>query len=167
VTSGEIARRINPQPAYILGYGEHHGFAHVSQAANYMRSSAVETGPRAFRMAGLKPSDIDVVETYDAFTAHAPLMLENLGFFEPGKASAAIADGYTAPGGPLPQNTYGGLLSFGHVGDASGMSMIVEGARQVMGICGERQVKKANRALVHVFGGMLFEHSTLILGREQ
>ena len=42
--------------------------------------------------------------------------------------------------------------------------MIVEGALQVMGRADGRQVK-AERALVHSYGGMMAEHSTLILGR--
>ena len=60
----------------------------------------------------------------------------------------------------------GGLLSFGHTGDSSGMSVLVEGVRQVMGEAGERQVAKADRSLIHCYGGMMFDHATLILGRE-
>jgi len=61
-------------------------------------------------------------------------------------------------------NTGGGLLSFGHTGEASGMSVLLEGARQVMGTAGEHQVEKANTTLVHVYGGMMYEHATIILG---
>jgi len=43
--------------------------------------------------------------------------------------------------------------------------MIVEGIRQIMGIAGERQLDKANAGIVHSYGGMMSEHSTLILGR--
>ena len=61
-------------------------------------------------------------------------------------------------------NTYGGLLSFGHTGDASGMSMVVEGALQIMGRAGERQVTGAQTALVYANGGMMSEHAVIILG---
>jgi len=61
-------------------------------------------------------------------------------------------------------NTYGGLLSFGHTGDASGMSMLIEAARQVMGKAADRQVS-AEIALVHTYGGMMADHSTVLLGR--
>ena len=74
--------------------------------------------------------------------------------------------GATRPGGDFPVNTYGGLLSFGHTGDSSGLSMIVEGARQVMGIAGDRQLQRADIGIVHSYGGMMSEHSTLILGRQ-
>jgi len=63
-------------------------------------------------------------------------------------------------------NTYGGLLSFGHTGDSSGMSMVVEGALQTMGLAGDRQVADADIVLVHTYGGMMADHCTLIFGRE-
>jgi hypothetical protein len=45
--------------------------------------------------------------------------------------------------------------------------MIVEGALQVMGRAGARQVPEAEVVLVHTYGGMMAEHSTLILGRRR
>lgn len=166
VTSGKVARRINPQPAYIHGFGTANTHAHPSQAPSYVKSGAVESGAAAFRSAGITPREIQVAETYDAFTFHTLMMLEELGFCPPGKAGNLILDGHTAPGGPLPQNTYGGLLSYGHGLDASGMAMVVEGARQVMGRCGARQVSNVKHALVHTFGGMMYAHCTLVLGTE-
>ena len=44
--------------------------------------------------------------------------------------------------------------------------MIVEGARQVMGIAGDRQLAQAEIGVVHSYGGMMSEHSTLVLGRQ-
>jgi acetyl-CoA acetyltransferase len=64
-------------------------------------------------------------------------------------------------------NTNGGLMSFGHTGESSGMSLIVEAARQVMGEAGDNQVDNVRTALVHCYGGMMYEHATLILGRSQ
>ena len=74
-------------------------------------------------------------------------------------------EGHTDPGGDLPSNTYGGLLSFGHTGDASGISMIIEAALQLMGKAPGIQLEKAEAGLVHTYGGMMAEHATLILGR--
>ena len=76
-----------------------------------------------------------------------------------------MQSGATDPGGSLPMNTGGGLLSFGHTGESSGMSVLLEGVRQVMGQAGPHQVDKADTALVHVYGGMMYEHATIILGR--
>jgi acetyl-CoA acetyltransferase len=115
-------------------------------------------------MSGLAPSEIDVAQLYDSFSANPLMYLEECGLAGRGKAPELYRSGATAPGGSLPVNTYGGLMSFGHTGDASGMSMVVEGALQVMGRAGERQVPGTSTALVHTHGGMLSEHATLILG---
>lgn len=96
----------------------------------------------------------------------AILLAEETGLAPRGRGGALFAEGRASPGGDLPINTYGGLLSFGHTGDASGLSMIVEGARQVMGTAGARQVRAADVALVHVYGGVMADHATLLLGSE-
>lgn len=166
VTRADLARQITRQPAYILGYGELHGHGSLSEAGNRLYDSgALVTGPAAFRRAGLTPSDIDLVQLYDAFSVTPLIQLESLGFCQPGKAASFVQSGATDPGGSLPMNTGGGLLSFGHTGEASGMSVLLEGVRQVMGQAGSHQVNKANTALIHTYGGMMYEHATLILGR--
>jgi len=93
------------------------------------------------------------------------VLLENLGFCKPGGAAKLVNRGGTDPGGELPVTTYGGLLSFGHTGDASGMSLVTAGAFQVMGSAGANQVERARRVLVHGYGGLMYDHATLILGR--
>ena len=164
VTSEAFAKRINKQPAWLLGTGEHHGYGYVSQNPDLTHSGIAEAAREAFRESGLTPSEIDHAQIYDAFSICPIMALEDIGFAPRGKAGALFRSGRAGPGGDFPVNTYGGLLSYGHGGDASGMSMIVEGALQVMGRAGERQVK-ADNVLVHTYGGMLAEHCTLILGR--
>jgi acetyl-CoA acetyltransferase len=166
VTRADLGRKWASQPAYILGYGEHHTRGTVSEPGNLIETGAVRSGAEAFRRAGLTPRDIDVAQIYDAFTSTPLILLENLGFCAPGESAAFVNSGAIDPGGTLPVNTYGGLLSFGHTGDASGMSLVTEGAFQTMGIAGPNQVEKAERVLIHGYGGMLYDHATLILGRE-
>lgn len=166
VASEEVARRMNPNPAFVLGMGEYHVFGNISQAPDLSELGAKTSGERAYEMAGMTPTDIDFVEIYDAFTINPVILLEDLGFCEKGGGGAFVDAGHTDPGGDLPMNTYGGLLSYGHVGDASGISMIIEGATQIMGRAGERQLAKADTALVHTYGGMMAEHATLILGSQ-
>jgi acetyl-CoA acetyltransferase len=166
VTRADIAQQISSRPAYVRGYGEYHPRGTISSAGNLVESGATVSGPEAFRRAGMTPADIDIVQLYDAFSATPLILLENLGFCEPGTSGKFVQSGATDPGGRLPMNTNGGLLSFGHTGDASGMSVLIEGARQVMGQAGPPQVEKADRVLVHCYGGMMFDHATLILARE-
>ncbi|MFV2180004.1 thiolase C-terminal domain-containing protein, partial [Actinomadura sp. LOL_011] len=124
-----------------------------------------ESGRDAFAMSGLGPRDIQHAQLYDAFSFNPLLLLDRLGFATPTQAADWFHSGRTSPGGDFPVNTYGGLIGYGHTGDASGMSMLVEGARQVMGADPDRQVA-AETALIHTYGGMLAEHCTLILGRQ-
>lgn len=165
VTSGEIARKISNQPAYILGMGEYHTHGYSSQAPNYSSMGAAVSGKKAFEMAGITPRDIQVAEIYDAFTINPLMYVEDLGFVPKGRGGQFFREGRGRPGGDLPVNTYGGLLSFGHCGVTSGISMIVEGVAQVMGKAEQCQVSNVEQVLVHTYGGMMMEHSTLILGK--
>jgi acetyl-CoA acetyltransferase len=127
VTRADIGRKLTSQPAYIVGYGEKHGRGCVSEPGDLLQTGAVAAGAEAFRRASMTPADMDVAQIYDAFSATPLILLENLGFCGPGEASAFVASGATDPGGKLPMNTYGGLMSFGHTGDASGMSLVTAG----------------------------------------
>lgn len=166
VTSADIGRALSDQPAYVLGYGEYHARGTVSGAGVLDESGAVQSGAEAFASAGLKPSDIDVAQLYDAFSATPLILLENLGLCARGASGEFYQSGACDPGGSFPVNTYGGLLSFGHTGDSSGMSVLIEGAKQAMGQAGARQVPNADKVLVHCYGGIMYDHTTLILGRE-
>jgi len=165
VTNRRLARELTDQPAYILGMGQHHGHGYVSQSPNLAPVGIAESGQAAFAMSGLSPSDIQHAQLYDAFSFNPLMLLDKLGFATSKEAAEWFHSGRTSPGGDFPVNTYGGLIGYGHTGDASGMSMLVEGARQVMGADSGRQVA-AETALIHTYGGMLAEHCTLILGRE-
>lgn len=166
VARGDLARRWARQPAYVLGYGEFHSGGTISDPGDLIETGASLSGPEAFRRAGMTPKDIKVAQLYDAFSSTPLILLENLGFCAPGEAPGFVQGGAIDPGGVLPVNTYGGLLSFGHTGDASGMSLLTAGAMQAMGAAGPGQVEDADRVLIHAYGGIMYDHSTLILGRE-
>lgn len=164
VARDEIAREIVEQPAYLLGFGEHHDHGAIAHSTDFVSMGAFVSARAAFAMSGLEPSDVRVAELYDAFSMGPIWLLEETGLAKHGQGGAVYLNGRAGPGGDLPVNTYGGLLSFGHTGDASGMSMVVEAARQVMGRADSRQVD-ADVALVHTYGGMMADHCTTLLGR--
>ena len=128
-------------------------------------SAAAESGPRAFGRAGLKPSDVDMVSLYDAFTITPILFLEDLGFCPKGEGGRFVANGAIAPGGKLPVNTSGGGLSYCHPG-MYGLLVMIEAVRQVRGECGRRQVKDCEIALAHGNGGVLSSQCTVIFGSD-
>ncbi len=117
-------------------------------------NAVVHASQRAYKMAGLKPSDIDVVEVHDCFTIAEIVVSEDLGFFEKGRGGRAAADGLTAlEGGRIPINTSGGLKSKGHPVGATGIAQIIEIAEQLTGRAGPRQVGKARRGMAQNMGG--------------
>ena len=129
-------------------------------------TAAAQSGPRAFAQAGVTPADIDVVELYDAFTINTILFLEDLGFCPKGEGGAFVADGHIAPGGSLPVNTNGGLLSAGHTGVGGGTALLVEGIRQLLGRAGpQRQIDGARRAVCAGSGGTYMDSQVLLLER--
>lgn len=150
----------------MLGYGESHLRGRVSDPGKLTDTGACISGAEAFRSAWLTPADIDVAQLYDAFSITPLVLLENPGLCAPGEAAGFGHSGAIDPGGRLPVNTYGGLLSFGHTGDASGMSLVAAAAFQVMVTAGPSQVEPADRVLIHGYRGIMYEHATLILGRE-
>jgi len=167
LTSAERASNFPHHPVYILGAGEGHSHEHISQARSLTTSAAVESGRRAFNMAGLGPDDIDVAQIYDCFTPVVLIELEDLGFCPKGEAGAFVQAGETGLEGSLPMNTNGGLLSHCHPGNPGSMFALTEAVTQLRHSSGARQVRNAGTALVHGQGGIMSSHATLILGRER
>jgi acetyl-CoA acetyltransferase len=165
VTSAERAKDLRKAPVYLLGAGEAHWHRNISQMPDLTVTAAVDSGPRAYEMAGVGPESVDVAMLYDAFTINPILFLEDLGFCEKGEGGAFVEGGRIAPGGELPVNTNGGGLSYNHPG-MYGLLLLVEAVRQLRGECGERQVRGARVALAHGNGGVLSSQVTAILGTE-
>ncbi len=92
---------------------------------------------------GIARADIQAFYTYDAFSPLVLFALERFGYAGPGEAAAFVQDGRIAPGGALPVNTSGGLLSEAHV---AGWNSICEMTRQLRGTAGPSQIANA-RAL--------------------
>jgi acetyl-CoA acetyltransferase len=162
VTSAERAADLRRPPVYLLGYGEATSHRSITHMPDLTVTAAVESGRRAYQQAGLSPSDVDLVELYDAFTINPVLFLEDLGFCAKGEGGPFVASGAIAPGGELPVNTNGGGLSYCHPG-MYGIFALVEAVRQLRGEAGERQVP-GEVALVHGNGGVLSSQVTAILG---
>ena len=115
------------------------------------------------QMAGVRHADIDLVMLYDAFTINTLLFLEDLGFCAKGEGGPFVQGGRIAPGGELAVNTNGGGLSCVHPG-MYGMFLIIEAVTQLRRQAGERQLAKADVALLHGNGGTLSSQVTALLG---
>jgi acetyl-CoA acetyltransferase len=110
---------------------------------------------RAYDLAGVRADGIDVAEVHDATAFSEVFQTEMLGFCGEGEGGELAAAGETGPGGRIPVNTSGGLLSKGHPVAASGLSMLTEITVQLRGEAGPRQVPGAARGLVENGGGIM------------
>ena len=165
VTSAERAKDLARPSVALLGAGTHHTHAMISQMPDLTVTPGVESGRRAFEMAEIAPSEVDLVQLYDSFTITVLLALEDLGFCPKGEGGRFVADGALSPGGPLPGQTGGGGLAYTHPG-AFGVFLLVEAVRQLRGEAGDRQVPGAEVAVAHGCGGVLSATSTVVLGTE-
>jgi acetyl-CoA acetyltransferase len=165
MTSAERAKDLRQPPVYVLGAATCHDHSMISQMPDLTVTPGAVSGPNAFRMAGVKPDEIDVLMGYDSFTITALLHLEDLGFCAKGEGGPFAMDGKLGPGGSLPMNTNGGGLSYTHPG-MYGMFLIVEAVRQLRGEAGPRQVEGAELAVAHGSGMVLSCMGTLVLGSE-
>jgi acetyl-CoA acetyltransferase len=147
VTTAERARDCKKPPVYISGMqglpAGHDEFIWaypgLGVAQQPVFNYAAELQP-VYKMAEVRPQEIDALFTYDAFSILAWIALERWGFCKPGEAAAFTQDGRIELGGDLPMNTNGGLLSEGHI---MGWNHQVEIVRQLRRECGERQIPNA------------------------
>jgi acetyl-CoA acetyltransferase len=161
VMSAKRAKELGvAQPVPVLGFGHGQTSYEIPQRATLTSTEAARAAETAFRMAGLKPADVDVAQLYDCFTVTVLMTLEDYGFCRKGEAGRFVADGAIEMGGRLPINTSGGLLSETGM---PGMQLIMEGVRQMRGTA-RLQVPDAKVCLVSNQGGTMHTHGTLLLG---
>ena len=169
LTTAERAKDCPKTPVAILGQG----FGEVSSSLwfdnKHFTSMAVAPAKeQAFGQAGLTIDDVDCAQFYDCFAAEVLFQLEDYGYCKKGEGGPFLETEPIGPGGSIPVNTGGGLLSCYHLGDMTGMA---EAIRQVRGECGERQIEDCKVALATGHGGELLSpgmcstHTATLLGR--
>ena len=109
----------------------------------------------AFRQAGLKPKDIDVLEVHDATTIGEIFQTAQAGFCTAEQAGEYCSSGATALDGELPTNVSGGLISRGHPVGCTGLAQVYELATQLRRRAGARQVKGARIGMQINGGGVI------------
>jgi acetyl-CoA C-acetyltransferase len=151
----EMASKISKKPAVkIIGTGNATDTIALHSRADFTTLNAtVKAAERAYKMAGVEPEDIDLVEVHDCFTIAEIVVSEDIGFFKKGEGGRAVESGMTAIGGKKPINTSGGLKSKGHPVGATGVGQVVEVVHQLRGEAGERQVKDAKIGMTQNMGG--------------
>ena len=169
LTTAERAKDAPKTPVAVLGQG----FGEVSaelwwENKHFTHMAVAPAKEQAFGQAGLELSDIDCAQLYDCFTSEVMFQLEDYGWCEKGEGGAFVEEGPIGPGGSIPVNTGGGLLSCYHLGDLTGMA---ESIRPLRGEAGDHQIEDCEVVLTTGHGGELLSpgmcsiHTSTLLGR--
>jgi acetyl-CoA C-acetyltransferase len=144
-------------PVWVAGIGYSSGTANLSKRPDFVGLEAsVLASQRAYKEAGITPSQVDFAEVHDCFTIAEILAYEDIGLCAKGEGAKLIREGQTEIGGRIPVNMDGGLKSKGHPIGTTGCSMIYELTRQLREEAVEksRQVPLKNYVgLAHNVGG--------------
>jgi acetyl-CoA C-acetyltransferase len=174
LTTPELARALKPTAEIIsikaldisVSNGEEASFqqwdgasiATARRASALAYASAHVTNPR---------EQIHMAEVHDCFSITEAVLMEDLGFSQPGCMVKDILDGVFDRQGKLPVQVDGGLKCFGHPIGASGLRMVYEIYQQLLGQAGDRQLQKIDLGLTQNLGGHPHQNvcSVSILGR--
>ena len=119
---------------------------------------------RALQSAGVSIGDLSFVETHDCFTVAELIEYEAMGLTPKGQGARAIKEGWTQKDGKLPVNPSGGLKAKGHPIGATGVSMHVLTAMQLLGQAPEgMQIKNAKLGGIFNMGGAAVANYVSIL----
>ena len=134
LTESDRARDLVDRPVYVLAAqqgGYYRSGASVHNQPDYATSSFKATAPHLFAQAGVTPSDVDVVQSYENFTGGVVMSLIEHGFCTYETANEVIRyENLIVDGGRLPLNTSGGNLAECYM---HGLGLVIEAARQIRG----------------------------------
>ncbi len=170
MTTAEKAKKVCSKPVYILSSAS--DYSHRSIVNSKIRDISkmyefyAPIAKKAYERAGLGPKDMDIYEVYAAYPIGTLMVMDALGFVEPGKSGALAASGATSPGGKYPVSTNGEAMSFGHTGTGVGFSVLVESVRQLQGKAGKAQVEGARFLIEDSAGGAYMDMHFTVMGNE-
>lgn len=152
--AAERARDFTGKPVKILGIAQASDYVALDQKQDITTFPAVRlASDKAYRMAGVRPQDIQFAELHDCFTIAEIIALEDLGFVGRGEGGPYSRAGHTARDGEKPVNASGGLKSKGHPVGATGVAQICDIVQQIRCEAGERQLKRHALGLAQNLGG--------------
>lgn len=169
LTTVERAKALGHPYAVLRGFGSaNQPISPFRLCVEDPQSAAKIASSQAFQMAGITCRDVDACELYDCFTYTVEATLRDYGFFRPEEVGTFLTRQRIGPGGDLPVNTSGGMLSEAYF---MGLTPISEAVMQLTGRCGQRQLgrypgTKAPNLIVCSDNGAVFQsHVTLVLER--
>lgn len=162
LVSDGAAAMVLTDPATALGMKKAIAFRATSHVQDFLPMSkrdilkfegCSKAWGEALGEAGMALEDLSFVETHDCFTIAELIEYEAMGLTKEGEGARAILEGWTEMDGKLPVNPSGGLKAKGHPIGATGVSMHVMTAMQLVGEAGDIQVKNAEIGGIFNMGG--------------
>jgi acetyl-CoA C-acetyltransferase len=161
----ERASEFTDKPVRVLGIAQASDNVALDEKDDITTLRAVKiSAEKAYKMAGLRPADIQFAEVHDCFTIAEIVAIEDLGFVKKGEGGPYSLAGRTCIQGELPVNTSGGLKAKGHPVGATGVGQICDVVQQIRGQADERQVKRNSLGLAQNLGGSGATSVVTILG---
>ncbi len=161
------ARAFTHQPVHILASSVATDRFRVDDRSDPLRLEAARLSAlHAFRRANCHRDDVDFFEVHDAFSIMACLMLEAVGYAEPGEGWRLAADREIGPRGRIPIATMGGLKARGHPIGATALYQACEMVLQLTGRAGKNQVRDARIGLLQSVGGAATTVISHLLGAD-
>ncbi|MBV1878942.1 MAG: hypothetical protein KUG79_14985 [Pseudomonadales bacterium] len=165
LVSAERAKEFDHPPCYVLSAlsGSHYrAGAPVHNTPDYATSTFKTVAPRLYEMAQVKPSDVDVLQSYENFTGGVLMSVVEHGICAPEECNDFFTlENLTLAKGKMPLNTSGGNLAECYM---HGLGLNVEGVRQIWGES-PNQVENVNVSMV-TSGPMVTPVSSCIFGSE-
>jgi acetyl-CoA acetyltransferase len=167
ITTAERARDLRQRPIEILGASSEMRQGQWSGLARYedVRDVGADAVERAFGMAALKPSDVDLFNLYDPTSFEVIRQFEVLGLCGEGEGGAFVEGGTLERTGACPTNLDGGLLSYTWNLVQQMTLKIVESVIQLRGDAGGRQLDGVEVALATNSGSAAQHFEAALLGR--
>ena len=170
LASDRIARKLTDTPVWVKGSGAASDNLALHDRPSITQLKATQAASqRAYAMADVSASHIDLAEVHDCFTIAEVLATEDLGFAKRGEGGlfARNQEGRLNQG-TTTVNASGGLKSKGHPLGATGAGQVVEVFKQLRGEAEVgRQVRDAETALTHNVGGSGATCAVHVFGRNR
>jgi acetyl-CoA acetyltransferase len=164
LVSAERAKDFPHSPCYVLAAvagSEHRAAAPLHNSPLYATASFTTVAPRLYEMAGLSPTDVDVLQSYENFTGGVMMSIVEHGFCTGEQVNEFFTPETFRTDGRLPLNTSGGNLAECYM---HGFGLNMEAVRQIWGES-TSQVPGAQVAMA-CSGPMVSPVSSCILGGE-
>ena len=162
LTRTDEAKKVSDNSVEIAALAQTSDYLALDKRSNSEFVAGKKAIQKAYKEANITVDDLDFAEVHDCFTIAELLAYEALGLAEDGKGGEILGEGIVEVGGKTPVNASGGLKAKGHPVGATGVSMAVLAARQLMGEAIGHQIEGVKTGITFNIGGSAASNYALV-----